>query len=121
MSLSTNLKDVALKLIEKYGNDIVLAHSTNDGVYDPQSGEYGTGVITQYNKKAYAKPVTTDELQEIGIGENTWGDIATVMLMVEDADIADLDNNWTIDTMKVYRVIKTTAQNNVVVIKAYCG
>lgn len=118
MSLATNLNATASSLIEKYGNTIILEHSINDGIYNPQTGVMGTPVLQQYARKAYVKPTTNDELD---MDEGTWGRISSVATIIEDADIVDLDNTWAINGIKIKSVKRTVVQDTSVVTKIYYG
>ena len=121
MGLATGLALTADRLISTYGNTITLSTITNNGVYNPQTGSMGTPVTTNYTKSAYISNATNEELQASGLPENEWKDVSFVATMVSDTETSQLDNSWTLDGRKISKVVKTQAQDTVVVLKVYCG
>ena len=121
MGLATNLKGTASVLITKYGNSVVLSRETNDGVYNPQTGEFGTPATTTLNKKALKVDATSSVMSKSGLPENTWASIKAVYVMVGDDDVLALDNTWTIDGLPVVKVATTEAQDITVILNVYVG
>ena len=121
MAFSDNLISTATKLIKEYGNTITISTTTNDGVYNPQTGSYGSPVVQEYSKMAAVSTVTTKELQNSGLPENEWGSVNAVYTMIEDTETSLLDNKWKIDDLYIKKVSKIQTQNKVVIIKVYVG
>lgn len=121
MGLALNLKDTATSLIDKLGNTLSLVKTTNDNIYDPQTGNYGSPSTINYTRKGYVAPVTTDELQASGLKSENWGTISKIITMVADDEIIDIDNTWSIDGLPVNKVTKTEAQDTTIVLNVYVG
>ena len=121
MGLADNLKSVATKLINEYGNSVILSTTTNDAVYNPQTGQYGSETVVEYNKLATVSNASNEELKGSGIPEGEWGNIKAVYTMVEDNETSQITNEWFIDGNPVNKVAKSQAQNTVVVLKIYVG
>lgn len=121
MGLADNLKNTAIKLIKEYGNSVTLSTTTNNNLYNPQTGSYGSPVVEEYTKIAYLAPVTNELLRKSGIPEGEWGNIKFVATLIEDSETIRLNNKWTIDGVPITKVSKTQAQDLVVVMKVYCG
>ena len=121
MGLADNLKSVATKLINEYGNLVVLSMVTTDNVYDPQSGSYGSETTVEYDKLSTVSNASNEELKGVGIPEGEWGSIKAVYTMVEDNETSQITNKWFIDGNPVKKVAKSQAQNTVVVLKIYVG
>ena len=121
MGLADNLAITAKTLIATYGNTVELSITTNDGVYNPQTGSMGTPVTTTYTKSAYVSNATNEELKVSGLPENEWKDVSFVATMISDTETSQLNNSWTLDGRKISKVVKTQAQDTVVVLKVYCG
>lgn len=118
MGLATSLTSTAVELINNYGNIVVLEHSINDGVYNPQIGAMGTPVTQQFAIKAYLKPVTNEEME---MEESTWGRISSVATIVETETVTGIDNTWTLDGLAIKSVQRTTAQDTTILTKLYYG
>lgn len=121
MSLATSLKSVSARLINEYGNSIVLSTKTNDAIYNPQTGQYGSETVIEYDKLAKVSNASNEELKGVGIPDGEWGNIKAVYTMVEDNETSQITNKWFIDGNPVYKVSKSQAQNTVVVLRAYVG
>lgn len=121
MSLATNLQSTAIRMVAEYGNTVKLKTTTNDGVYNPQTGSMGTPVIVTHSYKAVLKPITTEELSGSGINESEWGNVSYIATLAYDAITSMLDNNWTIDGNKIIKQASTQAQDVGIVVKVYCG
>lgn len=121
MGLADNLTLVAENLIETYGNTVTIETTTNDGVYNPQTGSYGTPVSVSHTKSAYVASPTTQDLSNSGLPDSEWGKVSFVATMVEDNETSLLNNKWTIDNVPVMKIKKTQAQNTTIIIKVYCG
>jgi len=121
MGLASNLKGTASKLIPKYGNSVSLVHKTNDGVYNPQTGTFGSPVDVVIDKKALKVNTTNAVMSNSGIPESTWSSIKAMYVMVAEDDIENIDNTWTIDGLPIVKVVPTEAQDLTVIVNVYVG
>jgi hypothetical protein len=121
MGFANGLKNTAIRLLIEYGNLVVLSTKTNDAVYNPQTGQYGSETVVEYNKLAAVSNASNEELKGSGIPEGEWGNIKAVYTMVEDNETSQITNEWFIDGNPIKKVAPTQAQNTVVVLKVYVG
>jgi len=121
MSLHSRITKTADRLISKYGNTVLLEKVSTDNVYNPQTGSYGNETSTQYSKKANNLKVTTESLTSSGIPDNEWGNISSIYTLVNDTDIINIDDTWTIDNLHIKKIIRTTLQDDVILINIYAG
>ena len=121
MSLSTNLKLVASKLTTKYGNTVTIKTTTDDGVYNPQTGGNGTSTTIEFTKKAVSKDITTSLLQSSGLPENEWGKVKMILTLGIDSETILIDNSYTINGVPVMKVVKIENEDTLIVLKIHCG
>ena len=121
MALANNLKLTADKMLEKFGNTLSIKTTTNDGVYNPQTGTMGTPTEIEIVRKGYIKNPSNKDLNMSGLSEGTWGNIKFMVTLGHDDDTALIDNNYTINRMPVTKVVRTTVQDTDIVLKIFCG
>lgn len=121
MSFSTNLKNTATRLLDTYGNTVTLSSTPVTGGYNPQTGQMETGEAITYIKKASNSPLTSKELAKSGLPENMWTSISAIYTFVEDSETTLLDNTWSIDGVKITKVLRIKAQDTEIVLKVYVG
>ena len=121
MALANNLKLTADKMLEKFGNTLSIKTTTNDGVYNPQTGTRGTPTEIEIVRKGYIKNPSNEDLKISGLSEGTWGNIKFMVTLRYDNETSLIDNTYTINKVCVTKVITTTAQDTDIVLKIYCG
>lgn len=114
MSLSTNLQDVATRLIDKFGDSSELIDITT-GSYDPTTGTTADTSVT-ITLKAYIKPVKQEEYSRYPELLGKASSVATVAYM---ASLDAMDNSWKINNHSIHKIMRTTTQDNTIVIKVY--
>lgn len=120
MALATRLKAVADKLIKEYGNTIVFTDKNTDGYYDPQTGLRNITEVT-YNKKGQVKNITEADLKIAKIPDNLFGKISTIITVVSDEDLVNINNRWLVNDLSIHKIIKITSQDTYIVFKIYAG
>lgn len=119
MSLSTNLQSTASRLLVSYGDSIVLSKVTKSGTYNPAIAGGYADVVTSYNDKAYIKQPTIKDLELAGIDTTLQLKVSGVATIAYKSDYSAIDNTWSINGIKVSKVIKTSLQDNAVVLKVF--
>lgn len=114
--MRSGLVTAANKLLNSYGNDIVLVKTITTGkVYDPVSDTYvgATTTITVNTKTIYKK--YSQGMVNIENDKN----ISKIAIVAYQDDLDTLDTSWTIDGNKIYVVEKTQVENGVIIFKLY--
>ena len=113
--LADKLRATAHKLIDKFGNSMVL-NEIVEGGYDVIAGE-NTKIVTPHNVIGVISPYSTSEILEGVIDIND----AKVLLY---ADNYLIDKGWTLefdtDVFEIMNVSQTTAQNKKIVYELQC-
>lgn len=121
MSFSKNLKKTADRLLATYGNTVTISSTPVTGSYNPQTGRMETGAPITHTKKASNTPLTSKELATSGLPENMWSSISAIYTFVEDAETTLLDNTWSVDGVKIRKVLRIKAQDTSIILKVYVG
>ncbi len=113
MALKDNLTATATKLINKFGNSIVL---TEVALPDPTAYDTATGTIPQtetlHNIKAYQSQITTAQMD-------------TGLYGIEDFNAkfvfdGDVEKIWLVDGAEIITLQKTSIQDGIIVWDAVC-
>ncbi len=81
MSLASGLNTTALRLINKYGNDMTL-NKVVKGTYNPATGKTGADSVTNISIKGTFELFTSDEIK----GSILQGDIKVLLVTTETID-----------------------------------
>lgn len=113
MALKDNLTATAIKLINKFGNSVVLTEVT---IPDPTAYDTATGSIPQtevpHNIKAYQSQLTTAQLE-------------TGLYGIDDFNAkfvfaGDVTKIWKLDGAEIISLQKTSIQDGIIVWDAVC-
>jgi hypothetical protein len=121
MSLATSLNATADKLIEQYGNTVIIESNLSSGGYDPQTGEFSINTSTHYTCKAVSTTATIDALKVSGLDETSFGLVKRVYTIPYSLLYADINNEWNIDGYTVRKVIIKEAQDVKITIQLFVG
>ncbi len=123
MALKDNLTRAATKLINKFGNSVIL---TEVVIPDPDAYNSATSTIpqteTQYNIKAYISGITTAQLS---IGRAGASEAVTGLYGVDDFNAkfvfdGDVTKIWLVDGAEIISLDKTSIQDGIIVWDAVC-
>ena len=106
MSFASGLKGISKKLIDKYGNDIILKVTTLGTGFDPVTFLPIGDVLTTYNTKG----VEEDYISE----RTTSGDLKITFYL--DTDIQNLDSIIASGTDRTVLSLRKISSQNVVII-----
>lgn len=113
MALKDNLTATAIKLINKYGNWVVL---TEVVIPDPSNYDTSTGTIPQtetpHDIKSYQSQMTTAQLETGLYGIDDFN-----AKFVFDGDVTKL---WLVDGAEIISLPKTSIQDGIIVWDAVC-
>jgi len=113
MALKDKLKNTATKLINKFGNSVVLTEVT---IPDATNYNTTTGTIPQteilHNIKAYQSQMTTAQLDTGLYGVDDFN-----AKFVFDGEVTKL---WLIDGAEIISLEKTSIQDDIIVWDAIC-
>ncbi len=113
MALKDNLTKTATKLINKFGNSVVL---TEVVIPDPDAYNTATSTMPQtetaHNIKAYQSQMTTAQLETGLFGIDDFN-----AKFVFDGDVRKI---WLVDGAEIIRLDKTSIQDGIIVWDAVC-
>ena len=123
MALKDNLTATAIKLINKFGNSVVLTEVVipNHDDYDPAAGTIPQ-TETTHNIKAYLSQITTAQLS---VGRSATSQSEIGLFGVEDFNAkfvfdGDVTKLWLIDGAEIISLGKTSIQDGIIVWDAVC-
>lgn len=124
MSLSTNLRDVANKLLDKYGNNGELYKEIiSNPIYDPNLGKMVGNKEEIVITTKYSESISS--LRYLNIDERQ--KYQAILIIPYKEEIKDLNNSWKFKAHgqtaynQILQVQKTTAQDNQIIFKLYFG
>ncbi len=123
MALKDSLTATATKLINKFGNSVVLTEVTipDSSDYTPSSGSIPQ-TITPHNIKAYLSQISTAQLS---IGRSGTSQAELGLYGIEDFNAkfvfdGDVTKIWLIDGAEIISLNKTSIQDGIIVWDAVC-
>ncbi len=105
MSFSANMKKVAVRLLNKYGNDIMLVIRSG-GVYNPITAETDY-IVVNTPARAYVGNFTVDELSSDNVNAMDMKVIISVDTHIIKDDILSIEGN----EVQIISVRTVTTQN----------
>lgn len=119
MLLSENMRVVSSRLLSKFGDSITLVKATRNSAYNPAVAGGYTYTTVSFSDKAYIKNPIEKELEFSGIDSKLWSSVTGVATVSFKSSYAQIDNTWSINGKRVIGVIKTSMQDNAIVLKVF--
>lgn len=116
--MKSSLRTAATKLLNNYGNDVVLTKTITTGkVYDPIKDEYvgATHTITVNTKCVYK------QYKQGSANIEDDKRIKRIAIVAYQDDIIDLDISWKMNDNIIYIVEQSTVENGTVIFQLYVG